>query len=100
MTRIEDSIDINAPIDIVFAAVTDPRRTIEWNSAIVEVSEITGLPVQAGTSWRQVAHYMGRTASLQCRIIELNPPHEGVLEVTGDYEGRISTVLETVGGLT
>lgn len=100
MARIQDSIDIRAPIDQVFQAITDPRRTIEWNPAIIEVTDIAGLPPQVGTSWRQVAQYMGRTATLLCRIVELNPPYEGVLQVTGDYEGRISTICDTVDGVT
>lgn len=100
MTRIEDSVDVNAPIDVVFSAVTDPRRSVEWNPAIIEVTDIAGIPPGVGTSWRQVASYMGRTATLRCRIVEFSPPHEGILEITGDYSGRVVTLCETVEAKT
>jgi uncharacterized protein YndB with AHSA1/START domain len=96
MTRVEESIDIDAPIDDVFAAVTDPRRTPQWNAAIVEVSELSDARVGVGLTWRQVARYAGRTVTFQCRVDEYNPPHEGVLDITGDYEARIVTLCERV----
>jgi uncharacterized protein YndB with AHSA1/START domain len=100
MARVEDSVDIRAPIEIVFAAVTDPRRSLDWNPTLVDVSNMTGLPPAVGTSWRQIANYVGRRVTLDCRIAEYNPPHEGVLDISGDYAGRIVTLCESVQGAT
>lgn len=91
MARVEDSIDIRAPAQVVFAAVTDPRRTLEWNSNIVSIDDVAGLPVGIGTSWTQVASIAGRSLTVSCTIVDYRPPHEGVLEVRGEYGGRIIT---------
>ena len=92
MTRIEASTVIHAPADLVFAAVTDPRRTTEWNPNIMEVSEASPLPPQEGTSWTQVALLAGRRVKLSCKIVRFQPPVEGDLEVSGDQRARIRTV--------
>jgi hypothetical protein len=96
MARVEESIDIAAPIEDVFAAITNPRRTPEWNAAIVEVSHVSDPQTRVGTTWRQVARYAGRTVTFHCRVDEYDPPHEGVLDVKGDYEARIVTLCESV----
>jgi uncharacterized protein YndB with AHSA1/START domain len=100
MVRLEESIDIDAPVETVFGAVTDPRRAHEWNTAIVEVSDVSDSSIGEGTTWRQVARYAGRTAKFQCRVAEYRPPHEGVLDISGDYEAQIVTVCESVARRT
>jgi uncharacterized protein YndB with AHSA1/START domain len=100
MASVEDSIVIQAPIDHVFSAVTDPRRTLEWNPSIVEVSDISGYPVHVGSSWHQVASVAGRMVKLTCRIVELRPPFEGILDVSGDQHGRVVTRCQESGGHT
>src|SRR5947209_5417468 len=80
---VEGSITVHAPLAQVFAAVTDPCRAPEWSPRIVEVSNISPYPVQEGTSWRQTAGMGGQTATMQCRIVKLDPPTTGVLEISG-----------------
>jgi len=93
-------VRVKAPIEAVFGAVTDPRRTLDWNPGLVEVADVAGLPPGIGTSWRQVAHYAGRTVSLTCRVVAFSPPHVGVLDVTGDYEGKVTTRCQPADGGT
>lgn len=99
MPIVEQSIDIQAPIDVVFDALTDPRRTQEWNPNIVEVSGVT-YPLREGSSWRQVALVLGKPANLSCRIVRFLPPHEGVLEISGDQRARAWTRCESLGSST
>ena len=100
MPVVEDTIDIRAPIDRVFEALTDPRRGPEWNPNIVDVQMLSGMPIGEGTSWRQVTVMLGRPTNLLCRITRYRAPHEGLLEVSGAYGGRIWTLCEENGGVT
>jgi uncharacterized membrane protein len=100
MAVVKDSIDIRAPIDVVFKAITDPRRTMEWNSSIAGVSGLSEYPPRLGTVWRQVAMVAGRKVDLNCRITSWTVPREGVLEVTGGQRATITTRCHEVGDIT
>lgn len=100
MTVVEQSIDIRAPIERVFAVVTDPRRGPEWNPSIVEVSDFSGYPIYPGTTWQQVVMVLGKPMRLMCRVQEYVAPYSGVIEVSGDQRGRIWTRCDASGGVT
>lgn len=100
MPTIEESTDIRAPIETVFAAITDPRRATEWSSSVIEVTDIAPLPVQVGTAWRQRAGMAGSTVSLTCRVVVYRPPYEGALEISGDQRGRLTTLCAAKNGAT
>lgn len=100
MTVVEESVDIPAPIEAVFTALTDPQRGPEWNLSIVEVTDFSGYPVQVGTTWVQVVMMLGRPMRLTCRVREYQPPHQGLVEVSGAQRGRIWTRCQDLGGTT
>ena len=100
MAVAEDSIDIRAPIDAVFSAITDPRRTMEWNSSIAGVGDINGYPPRLGSTWTQLAMIAGRKVNLNCRIVDWRPPFEGVLQVSGGQNATITTACRAIGDLT
>lgn len=100
MTSVEQTIEIRAPIERVFDALTDPRRGPEWNPNIVEVTDFSGYPVHEGTTWRQVVMMLGRPMRLTCRVAEFQPPYAGVVEISGDQRGRIWTRCAERGAAT
>lgn len=100
MTTVQQSTRISAPIERVFEAITDPRRGPDWNNNIVEVTGVSPLPVGVGTSWHQVVVMAGRPMRLQCRVAEMRPPYGGVVEVSGDQQGRLWTECRAVPGGT
>lgn len=89
-----------APIDRVFAALTDPRRGSDWNPAITGIHGVTPGPAQVGTQWNQSTLIGGREINLVCRITQLNPPTYGVLEISGDQRGTITTHCAPLGAGT
>jgi uncharacterized protein YndB with AHSA1/START domain len=100
MGQIRETIDIKAPIDRVFTALTDPSRASDWNPAVTNVQGVGAGPVQSGTQWSLSAMVAGRTVNLVCRITRLEPPAWGVLEVTGDHRGKITTQCSEIAGGT
>ncbi len=98
--RVRASIDIHAPIEAVFAALTDPKRVPEWTDNVIEVHDISDYPVQEGTTWEQLTVVADRRLNLVCHVTAFEPPHGGVLEISGDHRGRISTRCEQVGDAT
>lgn len=99
VTTIERTIEINAPIERVFAALTDPRRGPEWNPNIVDVRDVT-TPMGEGATWRQTILVAGRPQHMSVRVSRYAPPTEGELQVTGDQTARIWTRAQDLGGRT
>ncbi len=100
MPVIEQATDIHAPIDAVFVAITDPRRAGEWNPHIVGITELSGYPITEGTTWKQTVMMAGRPVVLSCTVTQLSAPNLGVLEISGDQNGRITTTCSEDGGYT
>ena len=100
MITVEHSISIHAPIDRVFAALTDPRRAPEWNPSVIEVTDFSGYPVREGSTWRQLTSIAGRQMSLHARVIRYVPPSEGLIEISGDQRGRVWTLCRAEGDVT
>jgi uncharacterized protein YndB with AHSA1/START domain len=82
---------IRAPIDQVFSALTDPRRAAEWNPAVTSMEDVPTGPATQGTQWRQTMMVGGRPVRVTCTISTLEPPTHGVLTVSGDQQGQITT---------
>jgi uncharacterized protein YndB with AHSA1/START domain len=91
MGQIQESMFIRAPIECVFPALTDPHRAAEWNPAVLGIEGMpSGAPAE-GAQWIQNTMVGGRTMRLICRITRLDTPTFGVLEISGDQRGKITT---------
>jgi uncharacterized membrane protein len=61
MARIEESIEINRPVDKVFAYTTDAKNWPEWQSFIPEAEQTSQGPMSIGTTFKGVSRMMGRS---------------------------------------
>jgi uncharacterized protein YndB with AHSA1/START domain len=91
MTRVEAEAIIAAPVERVFDAITDPKQGSRWNPNILAVTDLSSFPVQKGTTWRQTTVMLGRPTELDCQIVGFEPPHQGVLHVSGPQQATIVT---------
>lgn len=99
MPSVQRSIEIDAPIEDVFEAATDPNRGPEWNPNIQHV-ETVQVPIGEGSQWEQTAIAMGRPVRLTCTVARFQPPHYGELLISGEQKGRTITRCENVDGRT
>jgi uncharacterized protein YndB with AHSA1/START domain len=51
MPKINNSINISAPVEKVFAYVTDPMSTLEWFVGMTEVTDVTGSGADQHSRW-------------------------------------------------
>jgi uncharacterized membrane protein len=99
-TTVEETVDIRAPIDAVFAALTDPRRVMEWNSQVLTVRAISSETPRPGTTWQQEMDVMGQRMTVTCRVTHYAPPFEADVDVSGAQRGRIWTRCRPGNGAT
>jgi hypothetical protein len=74
MARIEDSIDINCPLEKVFAFTTDAGKWNVWQSIILEAEQTSPGPVRVGTTFSGTNRLMGRSMTWTARATEYEPP--------------------------
>jgi len=73
METIETSIDIQRPVETVFAYAADPRNTPQWQGAIQESRVTPDGPPTVGTKARQVASFLGVKLQPTNEITALEP---------------------------
>ena len=98
MVELEASVDIDRPIDEVFAYVADPAKTPEWSSVALECSLEGSGPIGVGSRIRSVGQFIGRRVEASEEVTQYAPPHKMVVrEVTGPTHGEKVRQFESIG---
>ena len=78
MFTFNQSAFVNAPVEKVFALVSDPLRIPEWRKDVPKITVLNGTS-GAGTEFFEEVQFMGRK-QLRMRITELVPNQKLVIE--------------------
>ncbi len=96
MLKIEIAVDINRPVDEVFAYMDDPTKLPEWNS-IVEEARPSETPVRRGTMVSTRARFLGRKIESTFEVIEHVPNQKFVQRADKPFPSTITNVFEAAG---
>lgn len=80
MSEVKVHRHIEAPPEVVFAAVTDFARAHEKVEAIQRVEMLTDGPVGVGTSFRETRRVFNREATEEMEVTAFDPPRSYTLE--------------------
>jgi uncharacterized protein YndB with AHSA1/START domain len=98
MPSIEKTITIDIAPDVVFRAVTDVLRSPEWISAIVEVKDPSPDIPQVGSTFVEVASFMGKRFETEKIVTVYEPPHRFVhASTSGPITQSTAATLEPAG---
>jgi hypothetical protein len=70
MARIEESVQINCPVEKAFAYTTDAGSWSKWNTAIPKAEKTSQGPVGIGSTFRGTVHLMGRSMAWTAKATE------------------------------
>ena len=73
MARIEESVDIECPVDKVFLYTTEANNWPNWQTIIVEAEKTSQEPVRVGTTFRGVTRMMGLSMKWTAKATEYEP---------------------------
>ena len=90
MARVERSITINAPVEIVFSYITEPKNELEIVPSITDIRDIKGQGVGQRFSWTY--KMVGISLKGKSEVIEYEPNQRYITNSTG---GIISTWIWT-----
>jgi len=71
MIRSEDSIEINVPVEVVFAHLSDPMNMVEDLPSVVEVKDIRGQG--KGMTYTVIYKVLGVRLFMPCEVTEYIP---------------------------
>jgi carbon monoxide dehydrogenase subunit G len=99
--RFESSIDINAPVEKVWALIDELEEWPRWMPSIRRIERISQGPLTVGSQLSVTAEVSGLTVTLVMTIIEFVPERNVVMEgkALGTKLTRFYT-LEPVNGKT
>jgi uncharacterized protein YndB with AHSA1/START domain len=97
--EVEHTLEIERPVEDVFAYLTDVARLPEWQSS-AEAAELEG-DLAEGARIKEVRTFMGRRATSTLEVTEYDPPRRFSLHVVeGPIEYAVEHALEAVDGRT
>jgi carbon monoxide dehydrogenase subunit G len=73
MARYTASLETPRSPAETFAYLSDFATTEQWDPGVVEAERLGDAPIGAGTEFRVVARFLGRTNTLTYRIVEFEP---------------------------
>ena len=63
MIELTGSVDVGKPAGEVFAYLSEPKNSLEWESALIDVELTSDGPVDLGSKGRRVEKYVGTDES-------------------------------------
>lgn len=88
MKQVELAIDIDAPVDDIWAVLTDPVRFPEWITGIQSVEILTDGDYDVGTRYHVTAGTGDRAVEWTVEITGLEPEQRIDFRYAGDVEGN------------
>ena len=98
MAKVERSMLIKAPVEKVFAYVSDPANEMEWLPGITDIRDITGQGV--GKRYGFTYKLFGLPLKGQSEVVELVPNQRYVTKSTGGIQSTFTWTFKPEAGGT
>ena len=70
--RVEEGIEIDRPVEEVFAYVANPQNLLEWSGLVIEVKDAR-VPLSEGDTFTTVGKFLGRRFETPFERISIEP---------------------------
>ena len=88
MSVVEAEIEIDAPIDEVYALAMDPKRTLEWVTIARDVKDVKGSPTAKGFEMKQQLCLRGVNFWVTWDLVEADAPRFSRFEGKGPMRSK------------
>lgn len=82
MPKVENSITIQAPIERVFDYLADYANNTKWQTGVVASAYTSPEPLQAGSTFKYDAEFMGRKIITTGEVTTYDPPYKYAWKTT------------------
>jgi uncharacterized protein YndB with AHSA1/START domain len=100
MLKVQISREIKRPVDEVFAYGTDPLKTLEWRSAVLECRAEPPGRLQVGSMIHTALTFLGRRIEGTAEVTELVPNRKLVQKTNSPFPLELTFLAEPTAGGT
>lgn len=97
MSRISESIEVDAPPGDVWTVIADPRNLPRWNRFIRSVHDVPRNGLRAGARYWTELGGLGVTVKVRATVEEIDPPRYSRVRLTGPVDAVVTTTVRGVG---
>ena len=80
---VEETIQIERPPEVVFAALVDLETRPDWDTALRKARKLTGGPIEFGTRFEATIDFGGKEVDLEYEVLDHQPYYTATLLGTG-----------------
>lgn len=97
VTRIRESVAVEASPEDVWAIVSDPSNLPRWNKHIHAVHDLPENGLQAGSKyWTEMGGF-GARFRVKAEVLEVRPPRYSRVRLSGPVEATVQTWVHPAG---
>jgi len=101
MIKVETNVVINRPPDVVFAYISNFENNPKWQSGMQEAKFTSEGPLGVGSSYAQVAKFLGRRVESNFEVIDYEPNRlVKATSTAGSFPITFTRVVEPIEGGT
>ena len=89
MITVERRVEVNKPVRVVFAFLSDFTNTTQWDPGTVRTTRVDSGPLGVGAKFRNVSKFRSRETELDYELVRLEPPRH--LTFTGTNKTVVAT---------
>jgi uncharacterized protein YndB with AHSA1/START domain len=97
VSRIRESLIVEAPPEEVWEVVADPRNLPRWNRFIRSVRDVPENGLRAGSRYSTVLGGPGVSVKVRAVVEELEPPRYSRVRLSGPLDAVITTWVRPAG---
>ena len=94
MLKVEISCEIRRPVEEVFAYATDPAKTPEWKTSVLESRADPPGPLRVGSKIHTVMRFVGRRIEGTAEVTELVPNRKLVQKTNSPFPVEVTCLAE------
>jgi uncharacterized protein YndB with AHSA1/START domain len=98
MTRTRVEVEVEAPPEEVWKVVADPRNLPRWDRRIARVTGVPANGLKKGSRYTTEVRFMGIRAPVDAEVLEIDPPREALVRLSGIIDATIHTVVTPQDG--
>ena len=97
MSVVTASIEVEAPVELVWEVVSDPRNLPHWERHIVRVTGVPKEGLREGSRYTTEMRFMAVKANVKAEVLEWDPPRRATFQLVGLLDATVTTTLEPLG---
>ena len=97
MSRARVAVEVQASPEDVWKVIADPRNLPRWDRHITRVEGVPPDGLSEGSQYSTQVRFMGVAASVDAKVLEIDPPHYAKVRLRGLMDATVETTVTSLG---